>query len=533
MRVLSVELHNFGSFEHIKFDMSDKGLTLISGPTGAGKSTLCDAIPWVLFGTTAKGGAVDEVRSWFTDEPTKGVLSFLDWQIVRIRGKQVNDLYIETQNGIIRGKDLKDTQNIINTQLGFDETLYLAGAYFHEFSQVAQFFTTNAKNRRQICDQLLDLTLANSLQAKNSLEIKRLTKENAEHTAAVKSYEDTLKYKGDLWLAEKAKAENFEANKASRLEAAKAKHRVFEISRQERIAKEETALNSINESIQPKEKFETTEKRLKAKLAALPDNKCPTCGAKHSSQERADISASIHEAEKRRIKNDELLRRANTAAFSIKSIAKEVNPYEATLLEIADLENTHTATAEKLLADNTATSVRHSHRIHEMLKGQTQLADAEVLAEVLLSFRSTLIQNTIVRLQDATNSLISEHFDGELQVALAVESSDKLDVEITKDGNACAYTQLSKGQRCILKLCFSIAVMKTIAQHHALSFNAIFLDEALDGLSDSMKEKAYGLFAKLSLDYSSIFVVDHSEALKSMFTNKIEVALVNGRSEIV
>jgi len=59
VKILSCVLENFASYERLEFDFSPQGLTLIEGPTGSGKSTLCDAIPWILFGRTAKDGALD------------------------------------------------------------------------------------------------------------------------------------------------------------------------------------------------------------------------------------------------------------------------------------------------------------------------------------------------------------------------------------------------------------------------------------------------------------------------------------------
>jgi ABC-type lipoprotein export system ATPase subunit len=95
---------NFGSYKHLEFDFNSNGLTLISGPTGSGKSTLCDIVPWILFGRTSKGGAVDEVRSWDAEEATTGTLMLHGISITRSR--KPNDLTIDGR----RGKDLNDTQ---------------------------------------------------------------------------------------------------------------------------------------------------------------------------------------------------------------------------------------------------------------------------------------------------------------------------------------------------------------------------------------------------------------------------------------
>ena len=158
-----IEVRNFASYSKLVIDFTqESGLTLIEGPTGAGKSTLCDIVPWVLFGRTAKGGTVDEIRTWNNREPTIGtvVLSLPDgkWEIVRTRGKS-NDLAFRCAGlqDLQRGKDLSDTQRLLNQKLGMDFDLYLAGAYYHEFSPTAQFFTSTAKTRRVTCENLVDL----------------------------------------------------------------------------------------------------------------------------------------------------------------------------------------------------------------------------------------------------------------------------------------------------------------------------------------------------------------------------------------
>lgn len=55
MRLKRVELSNIRSHEYIEFEPEESGVTAIKGPTGAGKSTIVDSIPWVLFGTKPQG----------------------------------------------------------------------------------------------------------------------------------------------------------------------------------------------------------------------------------------------------------------------------------------------------------------------------------------------------------------------------------------------------------------------------------------------------------------------------------------------
>lgn len=67
MKLHQLEIEGFGIFKDrqtIDFDnLGSEGLFLLDGPTGAGKSTIIDAIVWVLYGTTAQESAIKAVGS--------------------------------------------------------------------------------------------------------------------------------------------------------------------------------------------------------------------------------------------------------------------------------------------------------------------------------------------------------------------------------------------------------------------------------------------------------------------------------------
>lgn len=474
MKILSVKAQNFGSYKELSFDFSSQGLTLIQGANGSGKSTLCDLIPWTLFGRTAKGGAVSEVLTWPGDQITTATLTMADgFTYTRRRGSKSgdNDLYWRTrlddvQNGVShRGKDLNDTQRLINLQLGMDYDLYLASAYYHEFSQTAQFFTTTAKNRRTICEQLVDLSLPKSLQTKASEEIKIKAKTQSEYIIKISSLASNLTLLQRLQASESTKASAWDYTQGVQKEKALKAYQAFEAGRKRIIM-----------------------------------NKCHTCSTVLAApKEVYDGSANPHYA-------------------AIERLEQEQNPYTGSLKDYG-VEITATETARRDTA-NASNGLRN------------EIEELELLQQVIQDFRSVSISNTISFVEEKTNSFLTDFFDAEIRVSFTVAEADKLEVEIQKDGNQATYTQLSKGQRCILKLCFGLAVMQTVSNHHGITPNALFLDEALDGLSSEMKEKAFRLFETISQGTESVFVVEHSEHLKPMFSNSYTVRLTNEGSVI-
>lgn len=82
MRPLKIELQNFGPYEHTVIDFTEFGkqsLFLVAGNTGAGKTTIFDAMCYALFGkTTSEQRSATALRSDFAapDQETKVTFTF-------------------------------------------------------------------------------------------------------------------------------------------------------------------------------------------------------------------------------------------------------------------------------------------------------------------------------------------------------------------------------------------------------------------------------------------------------------------------
>lgn len=501
MRVISASLQNFASYETLNFNFLEQGLTLIQGPTGSGKSTLCDAIPWVLFGKTAKGGAVDEVLTWPGDKVVKGAIHLeinnTAFVIKRFRGPKSkdNDLYyMEVGGPVVRGKDLLDTQKQINQIIGIDCELYLAGAYYHEFSQTAQFFTTTAKNRRAICEQLVDLSLAVKLQAQLS-EQQKITRKDSERVLEdLKEKQFKIDHLERTQASERNRSEKWKVRQTELISLAEKKADFFEVDKANRILSLESKHNDYI---------------IKMNIST----KCPTCGAKKQLNHSPIVESPYQ------IALEQEKRSENAYIPQLADLMAEENPF-------ADDNNMDYSVEINEL--NRAVAVLIDMQTSLILKSD----DLELLQEITNDYRSLSIMYAIAYIESQTNKLLENHFDSEIKVKFEVESADKLDVTIQKDGNTCVFSQLSKGQRQILKLCFGASVMQAVANHHGVAFNAIFLDEALDGLDEQMKVKAFRMLETMAIGYESIFMVEHSEALKPLFSNSYSVALSNGSSRI-
>lgn len=486
MVILDCKLENFGSYKTLDFKFNDKGLTLIHGPTGSGKSTLCDAVPWVLFGRTSKNGAVDDVLNWSTSIPTSGIAQVdcngVIYEITRIRGNKANDLHYKIagyNTEVTRGKDLADTQKLINSILGVDLETYLAAAYYHEFSSTAGFFTSTAKQRRGILEQLVDLSLAINLQSKLSESKKTIKQTIAKLQEDLRVNDNQHRF---LIKKQKETEADFEKQKASELQV-------------------------LNIKLDQDTKIASTLPGLRLKLEDLKAvDVCKECGNTKNNKEYLRLSSVILAAQQAD------LQAKQTSENITKLISKK--PPTSVLSEI-----------KGLLKSNKIMTT-------ELNKLNESMSDIEVLLESTDMYRSTTISDTINHIEEKTNEYLTNFFDAEISVEFSADLADKIDIVIRKDGNECSISQLSKGQRTLLKLCFGVSVMQAVSNHRGVKFDQIFFDEALDGLDDDLKLKSLNMLWTLNLDYNSIYLVEHSNTIKAQIDTKYEVKLVNGFSVI-
>lgn len=571
MRLISCEVTNFGSYVGLDLDFSNKGLTCIKGPTGSGKSTIPDVSAWILFGTTTKGGAVDDVVSWGAHGPTEGVavveVDNETMTITRMRGSAAqNDLYWtlgdnrETKH---RGKDLADTQKLLNAKLHMDEDLYITSSYYHEQSEAGAFFTSNSKRRKQFIDTLVDTSFAvvlHSLSGKEKTEISKKIEEKEKDQAQLVGREQQLTksvLKSTTAFVEwndsqhvrlahlTAQSESFCMKKEVNITDAQNCLRKWEESREENLQRLGSDISRLEALVTNIPKLQEELRDLRAAASNLPDSACTLCGGKIAVNEMAVVKDKIAECMHRKKEADEA--RSNLLALerNFARLCKEKNPYESRLTQALESENIYAARLkEENESDNPFYSTLAQYK-EELAEVRTLLTteaadiaslrtkhyDLSYIQHLCSVRRGDKVSGLVISLEHNVNKFLSTYFDSEFRVEFK-STEDNIEVSVLRNGHLCNFKQLSKGQRQLLKLCFSASTMIAASEGVGHSPNVLFFDESLDGLDNDLKLKAFFLFEFLTSKYESVFVIDHSPELHQMFDSTMTVSLMDDVSQI-
>lgn len=539
MRLGLCKASNFGSYRELEFDFYDKGLCLIYGPTGSGKSTIPDLAAWALYGRTAKQGNADEVRSWTADNsPTEvqlqAYLSSTVITVTRIRGKaSQNDLYW-TEHGYDthhRGKDINDTQKLLNARLGMDFDIYLSSAYFSEFSTVSSFFVANAKARRTTFELLTDLLLPVTIAARGS-EACKASKQSLNKCVdtlsgllgALKQVETALDrsvHSRDTWeQSYKAKREQSSAN-----------YDKYEEARIQELQARAEELERLEASILPGDSYQNDLYLVDKALEDLGPGKCEACGAPKQNDKRQKLISRRGRIVLESTQNKQRQKEYKDGLKALERLSNAPNPHSAQKSEQEQTVNPHTQTCEEHERELASLAEKMEVLSEDKLKYENEVWAYQELGELCQALRGELLKKAVAEIECATNRYLERYFDAEIKVAFQLDG-DSLDVAIHKSGHECSYSQLSKGQRALLKLCFTVSVMKASANKVGLHMDTLFMDEALDGLDANFKVKAFDMFQQLQTEHGSIFLIDHSTELHQMFSNRYKVELVGDTSVV-
>lgn len=221
MRPIALKLSYFGPFESADIDFRnfiESPIFLISGDTGAGKSTILDAMSYALFGATTGSRGPKEVRSQFAtvEEETQVTFYFEQgshlYRVVRspdqtlMGARKVRNQAHEASLAIVDGVDGKELQSLASKPT--DVGLEIAGILrldHEQFKKIillpqndfSRFLKDSSEEKKKILKKIFGTEIFEDFQSRLKERYSAAKSATEEATKALQDY-----YQSDTWTPE-------------------------------------------------------------------------------------------------------------------------------------------------------------------------------------------------------------------------------------------------------------------------------------------------------------------------------------------
>jgi DNA repair exonuclease SbcCD ATPase subunit len=190
----------------------------------------------------------------------------------------------------------------------------------------------------------------------------------------------------------------------------------------------------------------------------------------------------------------------NDLQEKIATLKKSITHAKSQIQEIAtkNEERTKKNTRVQVILEQTAEFEKELEGITDKLSNVEEKAGhIEVLKKAfstngLIAYK---IENMVKELEDLANDYLAELSDGRFSINFVV-TNDKLNVEVTDEGNIIEITALSSGELTRVNTATLIAIRKLMSSISKSRINVLFLDEVINVLDEQGREKLVEVLLK-------------------------------------
>ena len=542
MIIHNIKIENFKSLYGVHtFDFDKcKGLIKLSGPIGAGKTSLAEAIIWGLFGTV-KGQNNGNLISWnekYCEVEINLTSKGKDIHIIR---NIKEPLIIEVNGKTLAASNKRDTQGIFEEELLDIPKLAIIKMCIISFNQFNSLANMNPGETKQFLDEIFGFKLFSDYNDQIIIERKNQQNENIKLQAL---YQDALSQIENL-TSKKALQTNELASSIDINSLSKQRENYVAQGKAERekqnniIAERDVKKKEIDKLIREAQSkmsgAAALGKQAKEHYNTFKSGVCPTCGQKideshieHHKEEMNKYASEYREWEAK-AKEYEIKKANITTEYQPKIDACTVAMDNLRkLIGVIDAEIKSYNDSVKLLNENYDELIRDQEHKANKIKEQLDKSDLEICEwnDMNILFTKTLRYNLLESLIPHINKSI-QFFINKLDQSFKVEYDQEFKAHIYVDGwdREISYNNLSTGQKKTLDLAIIFGILQNIVS--TVDMNIIFLDELFSNMDADTRNIMLSLLNETMSQDKSIFIVNHAEMQDDCFKHKIRVRLEN------
>jgi DNA repair exonuclease SbcCD ATPase subunit len=546
-----------------EINLCDKDMSLIVGQNGAGKSTILDALSFVLFGKPFRKINKPQLVNSITQKNMVVEIEFCigsnEYKIVRGIKPTVFEVY---QNGSLlnQSAEMKDYQELLEKQIikvnhkSFCQVVILGSATFQPFMQLP------GGQRREVIEDLLDLQIFTTM---NSLLKDKVVTNNEEITEVI-SQKKLIESKIEMTQQHLIEIQNSNdkliAEKKDLLK--ETSDHIKELK--EKLVFVEDNINAHklevedNESVSKKiSKLNQLRHQIEGKVAMLNEDvkffeehsNCPTCKQDIEEQFRDKTIAEKHDqikdienglvklteeydVAKARLDNimniNNKIQNLEMKKIEYRTSMNSLNNYIIQLeTEITNLNETHNQNSDIKIADfeNELKYIETKYNLlsedkHILMAAGILLRDSGIKSKIIKQY-IPIINKLINKYLSAMDFFVSFELDEEFNETIKSRHRDDF-----------TYASFSEGEKQKIDLALLFTWRAVAKLRNSINTNLLIMDEVFDSSLDiNATEYLMNIIRDVSKD-NNIIIISHKEHMNEKFTNVIKFVKHKNFSQI-
>lgn len=538
MIIHSIKIQNFKSIygtQTFNFD-NLKGLIKLSGPIGAGKTTIAEAILWGLYGTV-KGQNNGQLVAWNTKSCEIEINLTSKNKDIHIIRNIHEPLIVEINGKTLSASNKRNTQEILEEEIYDVPKLAITKMCVISFNAFNSLAAMNPAETKIFLDEIFgfklfsdynnEVIIERKTQQNEKIKLQSIYDENISQIENLKKKQNsqTTQLKESLNIDEIEEKREYLVNQGISL-----KNKKTDI-KNERDNTNKNYESKIQVYVAKMTEAATLGKQAKNHYNTFKSGICPTCGQKidqsHIDEYKSKMEgyAKIYrenEAEKKKLEEEKqntynsYLTKMNNCDIEMDSLRKQISAIDAELKSYND--------SVQLIQDNYDELIREYENKAKRIKEELDKCDIEIgeWNEMNELFTKTLRYNLLETLIPHINKSI-QFFINKLDQSYKIQYDQEFKPHIFVDGwdKEIAYNNLSTGQRKTLDLAIIFGILKNVIA--SVDFNVFVLDELFSNMDSDTRNVMLNLLKETMSEDKAIFVINHAEMADDYFKHKIRV----------
>lgn len=537
------------TFTEVQLD--NQKTTLILGENGAGKSTMLDALTFVLFNKPYRNINLPQLVNSVNEKDCVVQIEFrkgkTNYKVIRGQAPKLFEIW---EDGKLVDQDAKakDYQKFLEEQVlgmsykSFCQVVILGSANYVPFMRLS------AADRRSVVESILDIGVFSVMNVHLRERISQNREELVQADSALIVAREKVSSVKRMIEEDRKRSEQDEAWQAS--QEAEANARIEEARRaiEEATARIDILTASVEDGDELSasvSKYGTLQTQISKKVSNLrkeiefykKNDTCPTCSqnidadfkmksidkaadkAKEMEEALAQLDTHIRAGEGRLAEIKKVLgevQRLNSKVATweneIENIGRHIKAITTKkIARVSDLQGelTQALSNESETLDNKKELVEDQHYLH---LAQSILRDSGIKARIIKNY-VPVINETINRYLTMMNFFVNFHLDEEFNETIKSRHRD-----------AFTYASFSEGEKKKIDLSLLFAWRAIAGVRNSIKTNLLILDEVLDGsLDDGGTEAFLEIVSQLDGE-TNVFVISHKpkELLQDKFERTIQ-----------